>query len=243
MRDLKWRFEYKYRISRLTAEALEKAALTLGFFPDPYAVQGEYPVSTIYFDSPGLYDYYDKLGGFLKRKKVRVRIYTKWQEDQPRDFWLEVKWRKNLLTAKDRVRLNPEEWGVLQRGEYARLLALPGGDGREVLNDIGGVLIGGSMKPALLVHYMRRPLLIDRSELVRMNFDHSVVACETSDFCYTPFTAQVLPEEHVIFEMKFSKVVPRWFPDLVRAFDLDRVSYSKYAEALDAVRSLRPLPR
>jgi hypothetical protein len=243
MQDLTWRFEYKYCISRPAAEALEKVVRSLGFVSDMHSVGGEYPVTSIYFDSPGLYDFYDKAGGFLKRKKIRARIYTPWQDNNSDDFWFEIKWRKNLLTAKDRVRLSRAEWELIQRGEYNRVVSSAREENREVLSRMAGFLIGGSMQPTVLVHYVRRPLIMNKNELVRINFDRSITACEKRDFWYTPFMVRVLPEEQVILEIKFSTTIPEWLPDIVRSFGLSRVSYSKYFEALSSVRALRPLPR
>jgi hypothetical protein len=243
MKDLNWRFEYKYYVPRSSAEALEKVVRGLGFSSDTHSVDGEYPVTSIYFDSPGLYDYYDKSGGFLKRKKIRARIYTPWQDNNSDDFWFEIKWRKNLLTAKDRVRLTHAEWEVVRKGEYNKMVSSAREENREVLSRMAGFLIGGSMQPTVLVHYIRRPLIMNKAEFVRINFDRSITACEKRDFWYTPFMTRVLPEEFVILEMKFTTTIPEWLPDIVRSFGLNRVSYSKYFEALSSVRSLRPLPR
>ena len=69
-----WRHEYKYRISRMTAEALSKIFLGLGLVRDPHAdaKSGEYYVSSIYFDTPHLGDYYDKAGGFSLGKILSI---------------------------------------------------------------------------------------------------------------------------------------------------------------------------
>lgn len=243
MQDLKWRTEYKYYISRIAAEAMEKVVRSLGFISDRYGVAGEYPVTSIYFDSPSLYDYYDKAGGFLKRKKIRARIYTPWQNKDSDEFFMEVKWRKNLLTAKDRVRLNRTEWNWVQRGEYNKVLSIARKEGRESLVRIMGLLIGGSLRPMALVRYMRRPLVVNGENLVRMNFDRSIEACAKKDFWYTPFMLRVLPENYVVLEIKFSTTIPEWLPEIVKSFGLNRISYSKYFEALNKIWYPRILAR
>src|SRR3989344_8846847 len=187
MEDLKWRTEYKYCMPRITAEALEKIIRRVGFISDRHGVAGEYPVTSIYFDSPSLYDYYDKAGGFLKRKKVRARIYTSWQNKDSDEFFLEVKWRKNLLTAKDRIRISGAEWKLIQKGEYNKILFIAQKEKRESLVRMAGLLIGGSLRPVVFVRYTRRPLVVNGENLVRMNFDHSIMACVKNDFLDTPF--------------------------------------------------------
>lgn len=243
MEDLKWRTEYKYFIPRISAEALEKVIRRLGFISDRYVVGGEYPVTSIYFDSPALYDYYDKAGGFLKRKKIRARIYTPWQNKNSDEFFMEVKWRKNLLTAKDRVRLNAKEWGLIQKGEYNKILSIAQKEGREALARIAGILIGGSLRPVALVHYLRRPMIVNGEDLVRINFDRSIAACAKNDFWYTPFMQRVLSEDFVILEVKFSKTIPVWLPEIIKSFNLNRIAYSKYFEALNKVWYPRTLAR
>src|SRR3989344_2241683 len=242
----KWRYEYKYRISRATSQALASVFRTLGLVPDPYSdlKNGEYSVSSVYFDSPFLTDYYDKAGGFSYRKKIRGRIYSPWENEESKEVRLEIKWRHEQLIAKDTVLLARREWGMLLNGEYSQLLSLPFHERDSTnLKKALWYIIRDSMRPMLMVRYLRRPMILQGDRMLRVTFDHDITACETRDFWYTPFVAKVLPEDEVIMEVKFADSLPRWFRDIMHSFNLTRISYSKYAAGMDAVRLVRPLAR
>lgn len=243
-KSLRWRFEYKYRIPRLTAEALVKILPQLGFLPDSNARDGAYPVSSIYFDSPGLDDYYDKAGGLLKRKKIRARIYEPWQSDLTDKIKLEIKWRKDLRIAKEFATIHMDGWELLRAGKYRELLQLPAtSEEKSTLRGILAQIVRDSMHPQIIVRYLRRPFILNQNEVVRVNLDYSLTACQKSDFCYTPFVTRVLPPEEIIFEVKFNTLFPSGLSDVIRGFNLNRISFSKYLESVDAVRRSHPLPR
>lgn len=242
---LNWRFEYKYRISRVTAETLEKILCRAGFTPDPHALEQGYPVSSVYFDSPGLDDYFDKAGGFIKRKKIRARIYSDWQSKNMETVKLEVKWRKDLRIAKEHAHISAAEWELIRQGRYREFLSLPRKSAEEasVLKGIIGQLIRDSMRPLILVRYARRPLVLNRQETVRLNFDYELNTCQKSDFWYTPFVVPVLPRAEAIFEIKFNHIIPPFLNDIISGFNLTRVSFSKYLESVDSVKRFNPIPR
>ena len=73
------RYEFKYQITPAIAEAIRARLLRFGMEPDPGSIKypnNTYPVTSLYFDTPTMSDYHDKAGGFLRRKKIRVRIYA-----------------------------------------------------------------------------------------------------------------------------------------------------------------------
>lgn len=246
MTSLNWRFEYKYLVSDLTADALMRFLPHLGFIPDPYSAGsgGAYRVSSIYFDSPALSDYYDKAGGFFKRKKIRSRIYAPWRESAADEVWLEAKLRTNLLTAKERMLLSGAEWELFRTGRYGELLATDARDPQTMKNIVWRAM-EASVRPAILVQYLRSPFILDAPCPVRITFDRDIVACHQQDFWYTPFVTPVAGGDEVVLEIKFSSAVPHWLSGLVRAFNLNRISFSKYTESVDALRrmSKNPLPR
>lgn len=243
-KNLNWRFEYKYRIPRVTAQTLAEMLSHSGFIPD--ANGSEYPVSSVYFDSPGMDDYFDKAGGFLKRKKIRARIYNEWQTGATKAVKLEIKWRKDLRIAKEHVILLPEEWELVRAGKYRELLSLRRQRNKEEEYTLRGILaqiVRDSARPKALVRYMRRPLVLNRGEIVRVNFDHALNACAKPEFWYTPFVVPVLPREEVIFEVKFNTIIPSHFADIMRGFGLSRISFSKYLESINSLRAANPIAR
>lgn len=73
------RYEFKYQMPPETATAIRARLAHFGMEPDPGSLpypRHIYPVTSLYFDTPTLDDYHDKAAGFLRRKKIRVRIYA-----------------------------------------------------------------------------------------------------------------------------------------------------------------------
>ena len=78
-----FRHEYKYRISyedMLTLREKLNEVLNIDRSEDGYLIR------SLYFDSIEDTDYYDKLGGEINRKKMRLRIY----EHNPK--YVPLKW-------------------------------------------------------------------------------------------------------------------------------------------------------
>ena len=91
-----YRHEYKYIISYADMLALRKKldkVLTVDRNEDGYLIR------SMYFDSTDDDDYYDKLGGELNRKKVRLRIY----EPNSNYVKLEIKYKNDIHQLKKSI--------------------------------------------------------------------------------------------------------------------------------------------
>src|SRR3989344_6838897 len=97
-----YRFEFKYVVDETVAKKAESLIRTYGLSPDPINPAGEYHVTSLYFDNFHLKDYYNKSGGFLRRKKIRGRVYEKDFNSSIKSVWLEVKERHDAETKKKR---------------------------------------------------------------------------------------------------------------------------------------------
>ena len=77
------RKEYKYYAPYILLEPLRQRFLQ-NMTNDPFC-QGEreklYTVRSIYFDTPHLLFYYEKLDGLKIRKKLRIRTYNNYCQD------------------------------------------------------------------------------------------------------------------------------------------------------------------
>ena len=98
------RFELKYIIPIKQAEML-KSDLLAYLEPDNHGnSQGSYPVSSLYFDSPDLRCYWEKIEGIHFRRKLRIRSYQSYDVLAPDDkVFVEIKQRLDRITQKKRV--------------------------------------------------------------------------------------------------------------------------------------------
>ena len=74
------------------------------FQSDTFNCNGGYPVSTIYYDTPTLDFYYDKVNGEHTHKKARLRTYGKEIFEGPTFF--EIKYKSNEDQIKKRISLD-----------------------------------------------------------------------------------------------------------------------------------------
>ena len=118
------RFEFKYILDPIQEQAL-RSAVNRFMEPDPLAARrgGSYPVTSLYFDTPQLADYYDKSGGYLMRKKLRARIYEPSLRPETPEIWLEIKKKYDMSFEKSRVLISHEDWKNLKNNRYTNLLA------------------------------------------------------------------------------------------------------------------------
>ena len=242
------RFEFKYKISPITAIIIQRQLKRCGMKPDPFAskhLDNTYRVTSLYFDSAALKDYYDKEGGFLARKKIRARIYEPYLKDS-NIVWLEIKQKNDVSINKKRVELTLDEWKLIEKGEYNKLLnqkAERNKQDREILEHILFHMIGDGMTPRTITTYDRQPLIYNHVEGLRVTFDKNFDTCSRNDLCYTQRRVEVLPKHEVIMELKFGTLLPLWLKDIVTKFELKRIAYSKYTHATEALRAHLPIPR
>ncbi|TSC72507.1 MAG: hypothetical protein G01um101470_317 [Parcubacteria group bacterium Gr01-1014_70] len=76
----------------------------------------------------------------------------------------------------------------------------------------------------------------------RITLDSAIEACFSRDLCYSPPMKRVQPGTAVL-EVKFSTLLPVWFRDMLRQYNVQRESFSKYANAMEALRIYNPVPR
>src|SRR3989338_10473193 len=110
------RFEFKYTLDPLQEQAL-RSAVNRFMKPDPAAEKrgGSYRVTSLYFDTPQLMDYYDKSGGHLMRKKLRARIYEPSLRPETPEIWLEIKKKYDMSFQKTRCLISWDDWNNLRQ--------------------------------------------------------------------------------------------------------------------------------
>lgn len=235
------RFEFKYILDPVTALKAEEE-IQRWMQIDPAAKNNEYTVTSVYFDSPSLNDYYDKSGGFLKRKKARARIYEPYLTEATSGVWLEVKEKYNMSFVKSRVFVSRDEWANLLDNNINSLLTAPREkQKKEALNKFIWHCLFEGRAPSYFVRYKRRPYVYHWPEKTRVTFDYNVQAARQNGLQNPHFT-QPVTKQAVIMEVKFASRLPWFINDIIKKLNLRRTSFSKYARGVDAVHYADPLP-
>ncbi len=234
------RFEFKYVLNSAQAHAARDIVAQL-MERDPAAgTQGWYTVTSLYFDTPQLGDYYDKSGGFLERKKLRARIYAEYWDGKS-SVWIETKKKHDMAFQKTRALLSPEEWQELCSHSYATLLARarPAKD-QIALEEFVWYMLQEGRRPTAHVRYKRTPFLQEDDETLRITFDEDIRCARASDLSPQPFADRIT--EQIIMEVKFATRLPAWFHSMIKKLDIRRESFSKYGHSIDTFYRHNPLP-
>ncbi len=239
----KYRFEFKYEMDQNTAYLIEKEIGKYGMRPDSNisSANGEYFVTSLYYDSYGLSDYRDKAGGLIKRKKFRLRVY-KPTIGESQTVWLEIKNKFKQENTKTRILLEKDGFDdFFKRG--SRSLLERAWTPKEVnkKNEILWNAVNYSIKPAVAVRYKRRAYLNELKNL-RITFDSNLEACQGHHFMYNSFMKPV-NRGKVVMEVKFKYILPFWLKGIIRRYCLKADAYSKYEKSLETIHRFNPLLR
>jgi hypothetical protein len=233
-RMLACRFEMKYLVTEIEAAAIERYIRPF-LPPDRYSKLqrgGQYPIVSLYLDSPDMRLCRESMTGVKNRFKLRIRSYTD-DLEYPRFF--EIKRRINQVIVKSRARVMDRDVPILLTG---RSLPPQGYTTDEVaLSQFQLYMAGIRAGPAVLVRYMRQAWEGTSQDRVRVTFDRSL--------CYkvgeepqvrlggSGWQRNALTEGNAILEIKFTGRYPLWLSRLVEDFGLDARSISKFATSIE----------
>ena len=183
--------------------------------------EGGYKVRSLYFDSYSNEDFYAKLSGFEKRKKIRLRVY---HHDDP-NVKLEIKRKVGDQQEKKTVIISREDAQSLIETDYEVLRKYDS----DVAMNIYNILKINGMKPAVLIEYKRKAFIHPMNN-IRITLDSDIMSNEVSFdfFAKDPVLAPTDYYHQAVLEIKYNGFLFKWISDVFKPFDLERESYSKY---------------
>lgn len=238
-----FRFEFKYQILESQIKSLEHDLSALGMKHDD--VMEQYTVSSLYFDNYELTDYNAKAGGFIKRIKIRARIYEEGLSENTRVVWLEIKEKNDMTISKRRVSVTPHEWLLLSKALHPPKSLCNRLEKHEcrIMNEFIFHISSANRRPVLLVQYMRRPYTYKTAAgTLRITFDYNLHAASASKLSPQQGLTKVMPGKAVM-EIKYNNFLPPFMKMIIEKYRLRRDAYSKYALGFEATRKFNPLPR
>lgn len=234
-RERTGRFEYKYAVPVAAREQILELALA-HVVPDPHASPlpegaSGYHVHSLYFDTPDLLDYYERLDGLKVRNRLRVRTYNTPDEDRP--VFLENKRKLYDRVVKHRVRIcKSREWLKEPGGTpWVRFCEPLKGQKRYAARSFRELVERGGRVPVSCVHY-RREVYVDSTpgSQVRLTLDRDITAAshpEVHDLFATP-NINLLPPDWMVLELKFGGDRPGWMRRIIRELGLRATPVSKF---------------
>ena len=223
-----YRHEYKYLISRQSAELL-KRRLPHFMQRDSHAgSSGTYTIRSLYFDDPDFTAFREKVDGVDNRTKYRIRCY----DYSAKLFRLEKKEKKGHLTRKTGQTIHPYDVLSLQKTPTQRCPKTPEG----LTEELRLLCAARGTRPMVLVDYDRTPFVCVSGN-TRITLDENL---RTDPYCrdiFGPINAMipVMEPDQVILEVKFDDFLPGYLSDCLADIPKVPMAISKFALCLNLI--------
>jgi len=231
------RFEAKYLIRELEADAIRD-------FIEPYTRPddraAEYPVTSLYLDSPDLAMFRSSNTGEKNRHKLRLRTYD---DDPNQPVFFEIKQRVDQVILKHRAAVSRAFVDPLLEDAAVTpdILHNPG-DTTAWMNllQFRDLMTVMQATPRVTVRYLREAFISDLEEPVRVTFDRYLTCLHTPAYAPGVWAAanrwRDVTAAPTILEIKFTDTYPSWIAQLVRRFSLLRWSFAKYVVSVKTLQ-------
>ncbi|MFC4604230.1 polyphosphate polymerase domain-containing protein [Rhodococcus kronopolitis] len=227
------RYEIKYFVDEMKVPELRQE-LAARMDTDPYSPHGGYPVTSLYYDTPDLRFYWEKIEGLKFRRKLRLRLYgepSDCTDDTP--VQIEIKQRVNRVTQKRRIAL---PYGVAQRWLNGREEIECDPSQSPFVNEVTTLIGNLDLRPMVTTGYLREAFVGREADLgLRVTIDHKVHGRDR-DFHFASGAENrfILPPKLAIVELKANERVPYWATDLTARLNMSVIRVSKYCQSVEA---------
>lgn len=182
---------------------------------------GRHTVNSIYFDTPDHYLIRHSLEHPVYKEKFRLRCYG--DPAAADTLYAEIKKKYKGVVYKRRISGTPEEiTGFLSGNDIP-------GQNPQIQSEIRNLFSRYDLRPACYVAYERTAWLCPEEPELRLTFDENIrVRGDSLSFAEGTGGEPILPESHVLLEIKFPRSAPLWLADLLSSLGIRPVTFSKY---------------
>ncbi|WP_413585012.1 VTC domain-containing protein [Bdellovibrio sp. HCB274] len=196
-----------------------------------------YTINSLYLDTPSLYLLRFKESANAFNFNMRIRSYG----DNPKPpYFFEIKYKLQEFVRKKRALVHEEKWSdILEWGTIPDHIQ---GSSRNNLEEFLRVKMTYNTAPVILTQYRRKAYLSVVDDYARVTFDRDLRYQEMNDWCVKPEEQLLSHYDHpdsfeepgcnVILELKCEKKIPYWMVDLIRHFQLEGGSFSKFGNSM-----------
>ncbi|QNQ89477.1 VTC domain-containing protein [Corynebacterium poyangense] len=232
------RFELKYLVPIEKLPAI-KEELCARMEHDPYAGERGYPVWSVYYDTPGLRFYWEKMEGLKFRRKLRIRRYGDFDNSAADDapVSVEVKQRVNRVTQKRRIMLPYRDaLKLCDEREEISLSSNASVADQAFISEVLDLIIRLDLRATAITGYFREPFIGQGSDLgLRVTFDHRLRGRDCDfDLRKETNNKNILSPEISVMEIKVNERAPYWITDLCARHGLQIKRISKYCQSVQA---------
>jgi SPX domain protein involved in polyphosphate accumulation len=232
------RLEFKYKVPCEAKNSLRADMLPFlkyDSFSDRMPKK-EYTVRSIYYDTPSLQSYYEKLSGIKIRNKFRIRGYNELNDDS--HVFVEIKRRDTSYISKDRALMPFAELGkFLANADLTRI----SNHSVEYENRVCSArnflfyLMRDRLQPVINVVYEREAFECKFNSGLRITFDMNIRSRMTNTYknLYEEDHMDCLFAREFVLEVKYGSMLPAWVPAVINKYRLQKESVSKYCLSVE----------
>jgi len=179
-----------------------------------------YMIRSLYFDSVNDDDYYDKLGGELDRKKIRLRIY----DPDGELVKLELKAKHDYHQLKESLIINKEDAKELIKGNYGVLLNYKD----DLAKRLYVIMMEGYYRPKVIIEYQRIAYKTNTTTRITLDFNirksNDYDSFFNKDINYIGLT----DAKDIVLEVKFDRFLEPYISKFLEKYMSRCQSISKY---------------
>lgn len=224
VKEITMRHELKYLISEKQMQEI-KTRLSNIMSIDSHQSSFGYTIRSLYFDTINNRFLQESIDGINNRKKYRIRTYN----GSTDVIHFEKKNTIDDLKSKEFICINQEIVNdILKKENWYNIES-------QLVDEIHALTISEGLEPKVIVEYDRFAFVSDIGN-IRITFDQNIRACnETNDFIGNPLMIPILPIGRHILEVKYDGIIPGYILRQINANELERISFSKYALAMNVI--------
>lgn len=212
------RYELKYILSADQRRQIEQA-MADHMVPDRY---GRTTIRNLYFDTDNYRLIRHSIEKPAYKEKLRLRSYCQAEADSP--VFVELKRKYAKVVYKRRISL-PE-----QRAMDWLTAGAPLQPATQISREIDYFLSHyGTLKPRVFLSYERQAWYGRDDASFRVTFDENILCRQEDLSLQSPaYGTPILPEDHVLMEIKCTGGIPLWLTEILSREKLYKTSFSKY---------------
>ena len=215
------RSEFKYLLTYAQRDIILRAMA-------PYMTADKYGKTTvrnIYFDTDDYRLIRRSLEKPVYKEKLRIRSYAQATGDAT--VFAELKKKYEHVVYKRRIALCEKDAMAWLSGKSAAP------ENTQISREIDYFMhYYGALRPTVFLSYERDAYYGKEEEDFRVTFDDRILCRQTDiDLCLPAYGTPILPEGHVLMELKCAKGIPLWMTAVLSRERVYKTSFSKYGTA------------
>ena len=218
------RHELKYFINTSDYLAIKNRIKYIASLDRNASSSGTYHIRSLYFDNFNDKALMEKINGYSRREKFRIRYYN----DNFDFIRLEKKSKVNGLCSKFSAKISKEECIKIINNDIDWMLNCD----RPLIQEFYYKIKSQMLKPKTVVDYVREAYIYKAGN-VRITFDKNVRSgiCSLDLFNINLPTMKIPNNDTIILEVKFDEFLPDIIKDVIQTNTRKPTSISKYANS------------